>query len=100
MSHLEGDAFAQIEPYISAENIDFKMINQFVKVLKTCFGKVNLVDTATHELYPLYQINKDLGVFLNTFLRLFKKAKIDNSQALDMLYEKLSDEFNERLVTI
>ena len=39
-------------------------------------------------------------MFLNTFLRLFKKAKIDDSQALDMLYEKLSNEFKDRLVTI
>ena len=56
--------------------------------------------TAKHELYRLYQTNKDLEVFLNTFLRLSKKAKIDDSQALDMLYEKLSDEFKDRLVTI
>ena len=56
--------------------------------------------TTKHELYRLYQTNKDLEVFLNTFLRLQKKAKIDDSQALDMLYEKLSDEFKDRLVTI
>ena len=39
-------------------------------------------------------------MFLNIFVRLFKKAKIDDSQALNMLYEKLSDEFKDRLVTI
>ena len=39
-------------------------------------------------------------VFLNTFLQLFKKAKIDDSQALDMLYKKLSDEFKDRLITV
>ena len=92
ISRLEGDAFAQIELYVSAENSDFENINQFVEVLKTRFGEVNLVDTAKHELYQLYQINKDLEVFLNTFLQLSKKVKIDDSQALDMLYKKLSDE--------
>ena len=100
ISRLEGDAFAQIEPYVSAENIDFENINQFVEVLKTRFGEVDPVGTAKHELYRLYQTNKDLEVFLNTFLRLSKKAKIDDSQALDMLYEKLSDEFKDRLVTV
>ena len=94
---LEGDAFALMEPYVSAKNIDFKNISRFVEILKTCFSKVNLVGMAKHELYQLYQINKDLEVFLGTFLRLFKKAKIDNFQALDMLYEKLSDEFKDRL---
>ena len=39
-------------------------------------------------------------MFLNTFLRLSKKAKIDNFQALDMLYEKLINEFKDRLVTV
>ena len=100
ISRLEGDAFAQIEPYVLAENIDFENINQFVKVLKTRFGEVDLVGMAKHELYRLYQTNKDLEVFLNTFLRLSKKAKIDDSQTLDMLYEKLSDEFKDRLVTV
>ena len=37
---------------------------------------------------------------MNNFLQLSKKAKIDDSQALDMLYEKLNDEFKDRLVTI
>ena len=98
--HLEEDAFAQIKPYVSAENIDFKNINQFVEVLKTCFGKVDPVGMAKHELYQLYQTNKNLEVFLNTFLRLLKKAKIDNFQALNMLYEKLSNEFKDRLVIV
>ena len=80
ISRLEGDAFAQIEPYVSAENIDFENINQFVEILNTCFGEVNPVGTAKHKLYQLYQTNKDLEVFLNTFLRLSKKAKIDDSQ--------------------
>ena len=92
---FERDAFAQIKSYISAENIDFKNINQFVQVLKTCFAKVDPVNTAKHKLYRLYKTNKDLEMFLNIFLRLSKKAKIDDSQALDMLYEKLSDKFKD-----
>ena len=40
-----------MEPYVLAKNIDFVNINQFVEVLKTCFSKVNLLDTAKHELY-------------------------------------------------
>ena len=55
---------------------------------------------AKHKLYRLYQTNKDLEVFLNTFLQLSKKAKIDDSQAFDMLYKKLSNEFKDGLVTV
>ena len=90
----------QIEAYVSAKNIDFDNINQFVEVFKTCFGKVNVVGIAKHELYRLYQTNKNLQLFLNTFLRLSKKAKIDDSQVLDMLYKKLSNKFKNRLVTV
>ena len=97
---LEKDAFAQIKPYFLAKNIDFENINQFVEILKICFGKVNLVGIAKHELYQLYQTIIDLEVFLNTFLQLSKKAKIDDSQVLDILNEKLSDEFKDWLVTI
>ena len=92
--------FAQIEPYVSAENIDFKNINQFVEVLKTRFGEVDPVGIAKHKLYRLYQTNKDLKMFLNTFLRLSKKTKIDDFQVLDILYKKLSDEFKDRFVTV
>ena len=97
---LERDAFVQIKPYVSAEYIDFKNINRFIEVLKTCFGEVDLVGMVKHKLYQLYQTNKDLEIFLNPFLRLFKKAKIDDSQALDILYEKLSDEFKDQLVIV
>ena len=100
--HFKRDAFAQIKPYISNKNIDFKNINQFEEILKTHFGKVDLVDKTKQKLYWLYQTNKDLELFLNTFLWLSKKAKIkiDNSQALDMLYKKMKDEFKNRLVTV
>ena len=76
---LEEDAFMQIKPYVSAENIDFENINQFVEVLKTHFGKVDPVGMAKHKPYRLYQTNKDLKMFLDTFLQLSKKAKIDDS---------------------
>ena len=68
-------------------------------LLETRFGDVDPVGTAKHELYRLYQANKDLEVFLNTFLVLAKKAKLDDLQTLDLLYEKLSDEFKTLLVT-
>ena len=54
ISHLERDAFMQIEPYVSIKNIDFKNINQFVEVLKTHFSEVNSLSTAKYELYQLY----------------------------------------------
>ena len=38
-------------------------------------------------------------MFLNTFSVLVKKAKLDDSHTLDLLYEKLSDEFKNLLVT-
>ena len=97
---LERNTFMQIEPYILAENIDFKNINQFVEVLKTCFGKVNPMGTAKHKLYQLYPTNGNLEMFLNIFLQLSKRAKIDDCQVLDMLNEKWSDEFKDRLVTV
>lgn len=39
-------------------------------------------------------------MFLNTFLQLSKRAKINNSHALTILYEKLNDEFKNRLAIV
>ena len=100
ISRLESDAWAQVEPYVSADKIDFESVDKLMDFLEVRFGEVDPVGTAKHEFYRLYQTNKDLEVFLNTFLRLQKKARIDDSQALDMLNEKLSDEFKDRLVTV
>ena len=97
---LQQDIFVQIEPYVLAKNIDFENINQFVEILKTCFGEVDLVDTAKHKLSQLYQTNNDLKLFLNTFLQLSKKTKIDDFEVLDILYKKLSYEFKDRLVIV
>ena len=99
ISHLESDAFLQIEPYVSQNGIDLPDVPALEDLLETRFGDVDPVGTAKHKLYRLYQANKNLKMFLNTFLVLAKKAKLDNSQTLDLLYEKLSDEFKNLLVT-
>ena len=99
ISCLEGDTFLQIKPYLSRTGIDISNIAGLEKLLETQFREVDPVGTAKHELYRLYQANKDLEVFLNTFLVLAKKAKLEESQVLDLLYKKLSDEFKSLLVT-
>ena len=100
ISRLEGDAWAHVEPYVSTDRIDFEDVVQLMDFLEIRFGEVDPEGTAKHEIYRFYQTNKDLEVFLNTFLRLQKRAKINDSQALDMLREKLSDEFKDRMVTV
>ena len=99
ISRLESDAFLQIKPFVSCNGIDLLDIAALEELLETRFGDVNPVGTAKHELYRLYQANKDLEVFLNTFLVLAKKAKLDDSYTLDLLYKKLNDEFKNLLVT-
>ena len=97
--HLEGNAFIQIKPYVSRNGIDLSDIAGLEELLETQFGEVDPVGTAKHKLYRLYQANKDLEVFLNTFVVLTKKAKLEEPQILDLLYEKPSDEFKNLLVT-
>ena len=99
ISCLKGDAFIQIKPYVSRNGIDLSDIASLEELLETWFGEVNPVGTAKHKLYRLYQANKDLEVFLNTFLVLSKKAKLEEPQILDLLYKKLSDEFKNLLIT-
>lgn len=100
ISRFEGDLWAQIEPHVFADKIDFRSVEQLMDFLEIRFGEVDLVEMAKHELYRLYQTNKDLEVFLNTFIQLEKKARIDHSQALDILNVKLSNEFKDCFVTI
>lgn len=98
VSLLRGDAFAQIEPFVIDGIITIRDVRHFMEILRVCFGEVDPVNTAKHEFYKLRQANKDLDVFLNTFLRLQNKAQIADEQALDHLYEKLSDEVKAQLV--
>lgn len=58
------------------------------------------MNTAKYKFYSFYLTNKKLEVFLNTFWWIQIKAKIDDSQALDILNEKLSVEFKDCLVTL
>ena len=99
ISRLEGDAFTQVQPFVSRHGIDLQDVTALEDLLEAQFGEVDPVGTAKHEIYKLYQANKDLEVFLNTFLVLAKKAKLEEQQTLDLLYEKLSDEFKSLLVT-
>lgn len=69
-----------------------------MKILQTCFGNVNLVNTAKHNFYKLHETNKDLKVILNSFSCPQNKARIPNEQAINHLYEKLSDEVKGHLV--
>lgn len=69
-----------------------------MKILQTCFGNVNLVNTAKHNFYKLHETNKDLEVISNSFFCLQNKARIHNKQAIDHLYKKLSDEVKGHLV--
>lgn len=50
---LEKNAFAQIELYILAINIEFENVNQFMEVLKTCFDKVNIKKIFSMDLGAL-----------------------------------------------
>ena len=98
VSLLRGDAFAQIEPFIIDGRVTIRDVRHFIEILRIRFGEVDPVNTAKHQFYKLRQANKDLEVFLNTFLRLQNKAQISDEQALDQLYEKLSDENKAQLV--
>ena len=89
-----------MESFVSKTSIDIVNIAALEALLETQFGEVDLVGTAKHEIYWLYQANKDLKVFHNIFLVLAKKAKFDEQQTLDLLYEKFSDEFKNSLITV
>ena len=84
---LEGDAFLQIKPYVFWNGINLSDIATLEALLKTQFSDVDPVGTAKHKLCRLYQVNRDLKMFLNTFFVLAKKTKLDDSQTMDLLYK-------------
>lgn len=100
VSRLGGDAFTHIRSYLEYDQITLPNVARMIEILEARFGEVDPVGTAKDGIFRLYQTNKDLDTFLNTFLLLAKKAKLDDGRALDMLYEKLSNEFKLRLVTL
>ena len=96
---LEGDAFTQVQLFVFCHGINLCDVATLEDLLEVWFEEVDSVGTAKHKIYQLYQANKDLEVFLNTFLVLAKKTKFDDNQTLDLLYEKFNNEFKNFFVT-
>lgn len=67
--------------YVPPTKIDIPDVARRFQLLKMRFGDPDPVGTAKHELYRLFQTNKELDTFLNTFLVLTKKAKFDDSNS-------------------
>ena len=63
-----------MHPYITATKIDIADASAMVDLSQIRFRNIDSVGTAEHELFCLYQTNKDLETFLNNFLLLDKKS--------------------------
>ena len=95
---LEGNAFAQVQPHITATGITLVNIPALLDILQTAFGDPDPQGTATRELRKLRQANKQFSIYVADFMRLLAIVLWDERAKLDHLRAGLSLELQQGLV--
>ena len=66
---LQGNAFAQIQPYILETTIDLTNVTALLHVLEATFGYPDRTGTAERKLETLKQANRDFSTYYAEFSR-------------------------------
>ena len=95
---LEGNALAQVQPYITASGITLVNVPALLDILQTAFGDPDLQGTTTRELRKLRQANKEFSIYVADFMRLLAIVPWDEHAKLNHLRAGLSLELQHGLV--
>lgn len=99
MSRLDGNAYAQIQPFLRLEDgtPDFNDYHEILDKLDAAFGDPNHQENARLELMKLRQTNKTFSVFLAEFQRLVQESRADPAYLPLMLKDAISRELRDML---
>ena len=89
-SRLEGNALAQVQPYITVTGITLTNVAELLEILQTAFGEPDPQGTVTRQLRKLRQLNKEFSTYVAEFMRLLAKVPWDERAKLDHLRAGLS----------
>jgi len=97
---LKGKAYEQILPLINEGNINIASVEALITLLENAFGDPDRVRTAERNLQSLRQKNRNLSDHLADFQRYAAEVSWNDAAKRTSLYEGLSAELKDALVTL
>ena len=97
---LKGKAYEQILPLINEGNINIASVEALITLLENAFGDPDRVRTAERNLQNLCQKNRNFSDYLADFQRYAAEVSWNDAAKRTSLYEGLSTELKDALVTL
>ena len=94
---LQGNAFAQIQPYILETTINFTNVTALLDVLEAAFGDPDRTGTAERKLESLKQANRDFSTYYAEFSRHVANTQWNDATKKTALSRGLSNEIKDAL---
>ena len=94
---LQGNAFAQIQPYILETTIDFTNVTALLNVLEAAFGDPDRTGTAERKLETLKQANRDFSTYYAEFSPHVANTQWNDAAKKTALSRGLSNEIKDAL---
>jgi len=97
---LKGKAYEQILPLIDEANINIASVEALITLLENAFGDPDRVRTTEGNLQSLRQKNRNFSDYLADFQRYAAEVSWNDAAKRTSLYEGLSAELKDALVTL
>jgi len=97
---LKGKAYKQILPLIDEGNINIASVEALIALLENAFGDPDRVRTAEWNLQSLSQKNRNFSHYVADFERYAAEVSWNHAAKGTSLYEGLSAELKDALVTL
>ena len=94
---LQGNAFAQIQPYILETTIDFTNVTAILNVLEAAFGDPDRTGTAERKLETIKQAKRDFSTYYAEFSRHVANTQWNDAAKKTAFSRGLSNEIKDAL---
>ena len=99
-NRLEGQAYAQILPFILEGECQLPDYPDVLRVLERAYGDPNRVNNARKDLFRLKQQNKEFAAFYAEFQRLALEGEVSEDSQITLLESALSRELKSQLTSV
>lgn len=99
-NRLEGEAYAQILPFILEGECQLTDYPDVLRVLERAYGDPNRINNARKDLFRLKQQNKEFAAFYAEFQRLALEGQVSEDSQITALESALSRELRSQLTNV
>lgn len=99
-NRLEGQAYAQILPFILEGECQLPDYPDVLRILERAYGDPNRVNNARKDLFRLKQQNREFAAFYAEFQRLALEGEVSEDSQITLLESALSRELKAQLTSV